>query len=79
MRYERGPRQALLLSASASATIAAGGEVAFGLGSGVAPAHVARDRVGLLGVAVVVGAVEREVAQGGELGFDPVEPGRIGR
>jgi hypothetical protein len=38
----------------------------------VAPDDVAADHAGLLLVAEVVGAVEREVAQGGELGFYPV-------
>jgi len=35
------------------------------------PADVAGDGGVLLGVAAVVGAVEGEVAQGGELGLDP--------
>jgi hypothetical protein len=38
----------------------------------VAPDDVAADHAGLLFVAGMVGAVEREVAQGGELGLDPV-------
>ena len=33
----------------------------------------------LLAVAAVVGAVEGEVADSGELRFDPVQPGRVGR
>jgi len=41
--------------------------------------HVATDHQGLFGVAVVVGAVEREVAQRGELGLDPVQPGAVER
>jgi hypothetical protein len=40
----------------------------------VSPDDVAADHAGLLAVAVVVGAVEGEVAQGGELGLDAVEP-----
>jgi hypothetical protein len=36
----------------------------------VAPDDVAADHAGLLVVAGVVGAVEREVPQRGELGFD---------
>jgi hypothetical protein len=47
-----------------------GGEVAFGLGAGIAPAQVPGDRVALLGVGAVVGAVEREVPQRGELRLD---------
>jgi hypothetical protein len=38
----------------------------------VAPDDVAADHAGLLLVAGVVGAVEREVAQRGELRLDPV-------
>jgi hypothetical protein len=49
-----------------------GGKATFGFGVGVAPAHVVRDRFALFGMAAVVGAVKREVAQGGELGLDPV-------
>lgn len=49
-----------------------------GLGSGVVPADVGADRGVLLGVAAVVGAAQGEVAQRGELGFDPVQPGRVG-
>ena len=45
----------------------------------VPPGDVAADHAGLLAVGVVVGAVEREVAQGGELGLDPVEPGAVER
>jgi hypothetical protein len=55
------------------------GEVGFGVGAGVVPAHVGGDRVALLGVSAVIGAVEREVAQGGEFGFDPVQPGSVHR
>jgi hypothetical protein len=36
----------------------------------VPPDDVAADHAALLGVGLVVGAVECEVAQGGELGFD---------
>ncbi len=43
------------------------------------PAEVVTDRGVLLGVGAVVGAVEGEVAQGGELGFDPVQPRAVGR
>jgi hypothetical protein len=39
------------------------------------PAHVGGDGGVLLGVAALVGAVEGEVARGGELGLDPVQPG----
>ena len=38
-------------------------------GAGIAPADVGGDRVALLGVGTVTGAVEREVAQCGELGL----------
>jgi hypothetical protein len=44
----------------------------FVVGVVVAPDDVAADHAGLLLVTGVVGAVEREVAQGGELGLDPV-------
>src|SRR4051812_21075218 len=55
------------------------GEAAFGSGAGVAPADVSGDGVALLVVAAVIGAVERVVAQGSELGLDPVQPRRVGR
>ena len=42
-------------------------------GVGVAPADVAADHPGLSGVAGLIGAVESEVAQRLELGFDPVQ------
>ena len=42
------------------------------------PADVGADGGVLFGVAAVVGAVEGEVAQGGELGLDPVQPGGVG-
>ena len=45
----------------------------------VPPGDVAADHAGLLAVAGVVGAVEGEVAQRGELGLDPVEPGAVER
>jgi hypothetical protein len=45
----------------------------------VVPAEVAGDRGLLGGVAGVVAAVEGEVADRGELGLDPVQPGRVGR
>jgi hypothetical protein len=45
----------------------------------VTPGDVAADHAGLGVVAVVVGAVEGEVAQGGELGFDAVEPAGVER
>jgi hypothetical protein len=56
-----------------------GGEVALGRGAGIAPARVSGDGVALLFVGAVVGAVEREVAQGGELRLDPVQPGGVDR
>lgn len=56
-----------------------GGEAGLGLGACVAPADVGGDRGVLLGVAAVVGAIEGEVEQRGELGPDPVQPGSIGR
>lgn len=40
----------------------------------VSPDDELADHAALILGAGVVGAVEREVAQGGELGFDPVEP-----
>ena len=40
----------------------------------VAPVDVAADRAALFGVGGVVGAVQREVAQAGELRFDAVQP-----
>ena len=51
----------------------------FVVGVVVAPDDVPADHAGLLLVAGVVGAVEREVAQGRELGLDAVQPRRIGR
>jgi len=45
----------------------------------VAPGDLAPDHAGLLAVAGVVGAVEGEVAQGGELGLDAVQPGPVER
>ncbi len=45
----------------------------------VAPSDVVADRRVLLVVAAVIGAVQREVAQGGELALDSVQPGRVGR
>lgn len=45
----------------------------------VSPDDVAADHAALFLVVGVVGAVEGEVAQGGELGFDAVEPGAVGR
>jgi hypothetical protein len=48
-------------------------------GVAVTPGEIAADHAGLLAVGGVVGAVEGEVAQRGELGLDPVQPARIGR
>jgi hypothetical protein len=45
---------------------------AFVVGVVVAPDDVAADHAGLLLVGGVIGAVEREVAQRGELGLDAV-------
>lgn len=45
----------------------------------VPPDDVAADHAALGLVTGVVGAVEGEVAQGSELGLDPVEPGAVGR
>ena len=45
----------------------------------VPPGDVAADHAGLLAVGVVVGAVEGEVVQRGELRLDPVEPGVVER
>ena len=44
----------------------------------VVPAQVGVDRPVLLGMAPVVGAVEREPAEGMELALDEVEPARVG-
>src|SRR5207247_6196745 len=49
----------------------------FVVGVVVAPDDVAADHAGLLLVAGVVGAVEREVPQRGELRLNPVPPGRV--
>ena len=49
------------------------------MGVAVAPCDVAANHPGLFVVALVVGAVEREVAQRGELGLDPVQPRRVER
>src|SRR5215469_10993587 len=43
----------------------------------VTPDDVAADHAGLFLVGGVVGAVEREVPQRGELCLDPVPPGRV--
>src|SRR5215472_14183892 len=67
----------LLLVTSPGPDHRLGGEVAFGLGPGIAPANVPGDGLALLSVGVMVGAVEREVPQGGEFGFDPVQPGGV--
>jgi hypothetical protein len=48
------------------------------LGVSVPPGDVAADHAALFLVGVVVGAVEGEVARGGELGFYSVEPGAVG-
>src|SRR6266568_5126212 len=53
--------------------------VASAASSYVCPVDVAADHAGLLLVAGVVGAVEGEVPQRGELGLDAVQPGRIRR
>src|SRR3954469_20238979 len=45
----------------------------------VPPGDVAADHAGLLAVGRVIGAVEGEVAQGGELRLDAVEPGAVER
>ena len=54
------------------------GEAGLGVGVGVAPADVPVDHLAPPGVGVVIGAAEREVAQGGELRFDPVQPRGVG-
>src|SRR4051812_40466650 len=45
----------------------------------VPPGDVAADHPGLFAVGLVVGAVEGEVAQCGELRLDPIEPGAVER
>jgi len=45
----------------------------------VPPGDVAADHAGLVGVAVVVGAVENEVVQYGELSFDSNQPRAVER
>ena len=54
-------------------------EVAFGSSSSVAPAVVAGGGLALLLMGPVIGAVEGEVPQGGELGFDPGQPRAVRR
>lgn len=49
------------------------------VGVAVAPGDVAADHRGLLAMAGVIRAVEGEVAQRGELGLDPVQPGGVER
>lgn len=61
------------------ADLGVGGELGFRFRVLVAPAGVGADRGFLLGVGAVAGAVEGEVPHGSELGFDPVQPGRIRR
>jgi hypothetical protein len=48
------------------------------VGVSVPPRQVAADHGGLLVVAFVVGAVQGEGAQRGDLGLDPVPPGSVG-
>lgn len=43
-------------------------------GVAVPPGDVAADHDGLLAVAGAIGFVQGKSAQGGELGFDPVQP-----
>ena len=45
----------------------------------VAPVDVSADEAGLGGVVGVVGAGEREVSEGSELGLDAVQPGGVVR
>src|SRR3954447_15554227 len=50
----------------------------FGIGGvPVSPGDVAADHAALLAVGFVIGAVEGEVAQRGELRLDAVEPGAV--
>jgi hypothetical protein len=44
------------------------------LGATVAPAHASVNHLASPRVGAVIGAVEREVPQGSEFGFDPVQP-----
>jgi hypothetical protein len=55
------------------------GEIGLRFGAGVVPADVSGDGGVLFVVTAMVGAVEREVTQGRELGLDPVQPGAVGR
>lgn len=43
----------------------------------VAPGDIATDHPGLLPVAGMIGAVEREVPQSGELRLNPIQPGTV--
>ena len=45
----------------------------------VPPSDVATDHVGLFVMVLVVSAVKGEIAQGGEVALDPVEPAGVGR
>ncbi|WP_028182565.1 hypothetical protein [Salinispora arenicola] len=51
--------------------------IAAGILALVAPADVGAEGGVLLGAGAVIGAVEGDVADGGELGLGPVQPGRI--
>ncbi|WP_155247739.1 hypothetical protein [Salinispora arenicola] len=51
--------------------------IAAGILALVAPADIGAEGGVLLGAGAVIGAVEGDIADGGELGLDPVQPGRI--
>jgi hypothetical protein len=56
-----------------------GAKLVFGSARAFRQRTVGADGAVLFAMAAVVGAVEGEVAQGGELGLDPVQPRSAGR
>src|SRR5207249_8093087 len=80
-RHVRGDATSIPLTSAASGYVCLVDDAAesFVVGVVVAPDDVPADHAGLLLVTGVVGAVEGEVAQRGELGFDAVQPGGVGR
>lgn len=76
----KGHWSAVASEAAPSRPAGSQGRRLFGRGARVRERFTAKaDHAALLFVAGVVGAIECEVAQGGELGLDTVEPGTVGR
>src|SRR5918993_4227600 len=77
VKTSSGEGRAAPSAASSSSWCRVQREASLGLGALVVPAEVAGDRGFPGGVAGVAAAVEGEVAQRGELGLDPVQPGGV--